>query len=291
MDIDIVVLTADEGPLRSQVYEGIKAQAASLNIQLHRQIGRPLASDSSRWETIARARNSGKALGTAPFLMFVDDDVVLHSGCADALVTFLNANSLYGAAAADYLGEHRPGRPSFHVAMGATIFRRASLSKFEFRWEADKCECKCCCDDLRRRFVGIDYVPNAKATHIAREKTDQRHSAAESEATSCHAEPRIFVALDRAHFNRLCSQFLASWRASGNQEYVSVIAYGFYSTQLRKLARLPNIDVRAFADSARPPMLRRLEDFQGIVERLPPDSPVAFWDAGDAMFQQSLKPL
>src|SRR5262249_47191966 len=37
--------------------------------------------------------------------------------------------------------------------------------------------------------------------------------------------------------------------------------------------------------------LRRLRDFQGVLQRWPEDTPVAYWDAGDVRFQSGLGPL
>jgi lipopolysaccharide biosynthesis glycosyltransferase len=39
------------------------------------------------------------------------------------------------------------------------------------------------------------------------------------------------------------------------------------------------------------PPIRRLLDFQGFVAGLPPETPVAYWDAADVYFQGSLSPL
>ena len=45
-----------------------------------------------------------------------------------------------------------------HVGMAATLFRRERLERLTFRWEPGKCECRCCCDDLRRAGFGIGYL-------------------------------------------------------------------------------------------------------------------------------------
>jgi len=143
---------------------------------------------------------------------------------------------------------------------------------------------------LRGQLIGIDYVPQAKAVHLARGVRAHQHRSI-IPGSDGSAEPRIIVALDRHHFNLLCSQFIPSLRASGNNEVVSVVGYGFYASQQRKLARFPNIDVHSLPISTVHPMMKRLDDFQRVVEQFPSRTPVAFWDAGDAMFQQELKPL
>src|SRR5262249_11374533 len=55
-----------------------------------------------------------------------------------------------------------PGR---HVTMGATLFRRSALNLIRFRWEPGRCECQCCCDDLRRHALGIKYAQGVRARH------------------------------------------------------------------------------------------------------------------------------
>ncbi len=289
VDVDIVVLTADESQIQPDVYRSIVNQSGDVKVRLHRQIGRPLRTDRNRWETIARARNSGKLKGNAPYLMFVDDDVVLDEHCVATLIAFLEQNQLYGAAGANYLAESCAHNIHHHVSMGATVFRRSSLRMFDFRWEPNKCECQCCCEDLRRQHVGVAYASEAKAFHLPRKK--QKASHTKHIPSSGLAEPRIFVALDRNHFNLLLSQFIPSLRASGNNEALLVLAYGFYPTQQRKLARMPGVEVYDRPLSSIPPMIKRLEDFQRLLDTVPNRSPVAFWDAGDVMFQHSLQPL
>ena len=101
--------------------------------------------------------------------MFLDDDVILDSGCVRRLADGLRTRPGFAALAADYLGESTAygawSRPDRHIAMGATLFRRAALSQVRFRSEPDKCECQCCCDDLRRLGLAIAYLPEARAWH------------------------------------------------------------------------------------------------------------------------------
>ena len=70
--------------IREDVLAAIEAQVSVIPL-IHRVIGAPLEDDAHRWQTIARARNEGKKLGSSPWLMFVDDDVVLGRGCVAEL--------------------------------------------------------------------------------------------------------------------------------------------------------------------------------------------------------------
>ena len=61
-----------------------------------------------------------------------------------------------------------------HVGMAATLFRRERLERLTFRWEPGKCECRCCCDDLRRAGFGIGYLARrAQAWHRPVHRRDE----------------------------------------------------------------------------------------------------------------------
>src|SRR5579864_388847 len=164
--VDVIVLSRGASELSEVVRRGISAQQG-VSLTLHRVIGSPSAGDTNRWATIARARNLGKRCGSAPWVLFVDDDVILDSGCVWELLEALRGRPSFAALAADYLGE-MAAQPAtwdypWHVAMGATLFRRDRLVLVNFRWEPGKCECRCACDDLRRAGFGVGYLPEAKA--------------------------------------------------------------------------------------------------------------------------------
>lgn len=175
-NVDLVVLTRTSEPLQREVERGISSQHET-QIILHRVVGRARSADRCRWETIARARNEGRRCGTAPWLMFLDDDVVLAPRCVFTLVRKLSQRPMYGALAADYSGECREGQVARHVTMGATLFRREVLEQIRFRWRDDRCECQCCCDDLRRLRWAIDYCSYAKARHLSKEEISENSAA------------------------------------------------------------------------------------------------------------------
>ena len=126
--IDLIVLTRDSGALRPEVEAGILNQKGVSAI-VHRVIGKSRPTDGCRWETIARARNEAKRRGKTPWLMFVDDDVVLGPRCVETLLRELERRPIFGALAADYLGQYRKSRVASHVGMGATLFRREVLDQ------------------------------------------------------------------------------------------------------------------------------------------------------------------
>src|SRR5689334_3699147 len=115
--VDIVVLSRSDDPLPASVVRGL-SQQSGVQIRLHRVIGSPQP-DRHRWETIARARNEGRKRGTAPWLMFLDDDVVLRPNTIAQLIGALETAPQYAALAADYLEASPDGRPTHHVGMGA----------------------------------------------------------------------------------------------------------------------------------------------------------------------------
>jgi hypothetical protein len=73
---------------------------------------------------------------------------------------------------------------------------------------------------------------------------------------------------------------------------VVAVAYGLYPSERRALAAIPGVEVLALPDNDDQVVpARRLRDFQIVVERLPEDTPVAYWDAGDILFQEQIASL
>lgn len=316
--VDLVVLSRDAEPLLSDLQAALRGQQG-VRLIVHRVVGAPAATDLNRWQTIARARNTGKTAGSSPWVMFLDDDVVPDAYCVRRLLDGLQDGPAYGALAANYLGEPG-GNVRGHVGMGATLFRRGVLARLRFRSTVDRCECQCCCDDLRAMSIGIAYLPAAKARHFG---SPGKHSVAvaphaEGQPTRrLHQEgglgllaptgpavadqhprgqpisavPRVLAAFDRAHYHKFRRQFLGSLRARGNHEHVVAFAYGLRPREVRELASEPNVEVWPIRPNGVHVAVRRLHDFQAVLERLPGETPVAYWDAGDVVFQESLAPL
>jgi hypothetical protein len=300
MDVDLILLSRDLSPPRPDVWRGVGIQDG-VRLRVHRVAGTPRPGDSNRWETIARARNGARGLGTAPWVMYLDDDVVLGPGCLAHLVEGLRRRPGFAALGADSAGEMSGGWAHWdyppHVGMAATLFRRERLARLTFRWEAAKCECRCCCDDLRRDGFGIGYLPGATAWH--RPVADRRshgptEGAPRADVAAGPPTPtiagRILTAFDRNHSDRFRRQFLRTLRASGNRERLTAVAYGLFPGERSRL-EAAGVEVVAIADNGTSPALRRLRDFQDVVARWPAETPVAYWDAGDVFFQGRLGPL
>jgi hypothetical protein len=272
-----------------------------------------MESDANRWATIARARNAAKRLGPAPWVMYLDDDVVLGEACVARLREGLRKRPEFAALAADSAGEMRRGLNHWdyprHVGMAAVMFRRDRLANLTFRWEPGKCECLCCCEDLRQAGLAIGYLPGAIAWH----RPAPRGAIATPHAPGASATPeprrpearfpgedsspapprtsRVLAAFNRRDAQRFRRQFLKTLRAGGNHEPVTAVAYGLYPSERNLLAALPGVEVIAIADTHVSPALRRARDFQAAIARWPENTPVAYWDAGDVLFQSSLAPL
>jgi len=289
--VDTVVLTRAAEALPPEVERGIRCQSGAA-IVLHRVVGEPQPTDHCRWQTIARARNEGKRLGGAPWLMFVDDDVVLEPGCVAALIDELSRRPMYGALAADYLGERCDGQIPRHVAMGATLFRRQALERIYFRWGVRKCECQCCCDDLRQSHWGIDYSRSARAHHLAEDQSAQAlNNGVNGKSHVSTATGMVLAAFNRRDLLRFHEQFLGSLRASGNPETVVPLAVGLDPGECQRLVEAPGLNPEFRDENGINVARRRLRDFAEITAALPPSTPVASWDAGDVIFQSPLQPL
>jgi hypothetical protein len=293
VDVDVIILSRADGPLPKEVEQGLAGQEG-IHMHVHRVLGRPRPDDPCRWESIVRGRNLGKRLGSSPWLMFVDDDVVLAKNCVRRLVERLRRRTIYAAVSADYLGEGSRDGPARHVAMGATLFRRSALDHIHFRWEAKKCECQCCCDDLRRLGYGIAYDRAARAVHLPR---DSRRSLLDANCAERQTrgneqpEGRIMAAFDRSHYHLFRNQFLKSLRRAGNDEWVTAVCYGLSPRQRRTLQRMRRVHVLGLPAGTTSPAIRRLLDFQSVLGTLDATVPVAYWDAGDVWFQTGLQRL
>jgi hypothetical protein len=101
----------------------------------------------------------------------------------------------------------------------------------------------------------------------------------------------ILAAFDRRHLHKFRYRFLRSLRRSGNQERVVAFGYGLYPSEQRQLRRLPGVELIPVPSHAVGVAIRRLFDFQGPLKRLPSDAIVAYWDAGDVIFQDRLTDL
>jgi hypothetical protein len=219
------------------------------------------------------------------------------------LLDGLDRRTGHAALASDYLGESTArgpwARPDRHVAMGATLFRHEALRLIRFRSESDRCECQCCCDDLRRLGLAIAYLPEARSRHdrAASSRCSPHQAPHRDLSSSAKRGPlsllpgRVLAAFDRRHLERFRRLFLGSLRAAGNQEQVTAVGYGLYPTERRTLARIPGLDVIPRPVGGERPPVRRLRDFQEVVAGWPELTPVAYWDAGDVVFQGALGPL
>lgn len=185
--VDLVILSRNDGPLHPEVERALRNQRG-VQVVVHRVVGAARPEDRHRRDAIARARNEGKCRGASRWLMFLDDDVVLDSKCALTLVNELRRRPAFGALAADYLGQGRPGEVARHVSMGATLFRREALDEVRFVSDRNHCECQSCCDDLRALQWGVNYCAAAGARHLPKSVLSEPASASPSARdhnTSC----------------------------------------------------------------------------------------------------------
>ncbi len=303
MNVDLIFLSRDRSPPRGDVWRGIQIQRG-VEVRVHRVIGTPRPEDANRWETIARARNEGKRLGSSPWVMYLDDDVVLGPECVARLVAGLTRKPGFAAIGADSAAEMADGWGNWdyppHVGMSATLFRRERLAGLTFRWEPGKCECRCCCDDIRRDGFGIGYLPGALAWHRPHADPAGRVLPARI-GDDCGPDPcerpmadatagRILTAFDRNHYDRFRRQFVPTLRASGNREPITAVAYGLYPSECARL-EAAGVEVVAFPENGVHASIRRLHDFAEVAARWPEDMPVAHWDAGDIFFQGRLARL
>ncbi len=294
--IDLAILTRDERPLSPTIASAIEGQRG-IQLRVHRVIGQPRADEPNRVATIARARNDAITRARSPWLMFLDDDVSLAPQCVARLHHALASRPEYAALAADYLGEAKTSGSSPHVTMGATMFRRSVFQRTRFRWEPNKCECLCCCEDLRSMGTRVEYLLSAKAWHVAKTRIACDQSALQASSAPRDTDPalsakaKVLVAFNRRDVRRFRHAFLKTLRAAGNQQDVIVVGYGLYPSEISWLSCTAGVRVVSKPANGQLPPVRRLSDFGEIVSSFSPDTPVAYWDASDVLFQGSLDPL
>lgn len=287
--VDIAILTTDAARIPARVLAAARNQRG-VAARVRFIDGTPLPEETHRWETIVRARNHAVQTCSSDWLMFLDDDVELQPDTLARLCHALQARPEYSAFAADYLGD-RTRRPSPHVGMGATLFRRAALQDVPFRFEAGRCECLCMCIDLRARGRRIDYLFAATARHLDRPTAACPVPAKRIPAKRIPATGVVLAAFNRRDVNKFLSRFVPSLRQSGNAESVIAVTYGLRPSERQRLARLPGVQVVARAENGQLPPVRRLQDFADVTGQLAPQTPVAYWDAGDVWFQGALQGL
>jgi hypothetical protein len=72
---------------------------------------------------------------------------------------------------------------------------------------------------------------------------------------------------------------------------VLAVGYGLFPSEQSLVSRLRQVTLHALPESWTMPPIRRLLDFQELLAKVPPETPVAYWDAADVFFQASLAPL
>ena len=223
--------------------------------------------------------------------MFLDDDVVLPRDGIAKLLKDLQQHPHTGALAIRYLSKpdknHR-GSDS-HVSMGATLFRLSALRSIRFRFDEGKCECQCCCDDLRSLGFTISYHPSLSAKHLGIERRGPK--PADTLDQNKTQGGVVLAAFDRRDWRKFRDRFVGSLRRSDNQERIIAFAYGLRPSEIRILSVLPRVEIVSRPNSSVAVPIRRLKDFQSATRDLSPSTPVAYWDSGDVLFQQRLTPL
>lgn len=163
--VDVLTVLGPGRTIREPVLFALENQG-HVALEHHVVEGTPPLPGERRTDAIARARNRAKWLGNAHYAMFLDDDVVLPPQAIEKLVFALLFNPRYAAIGIDYQGFEQSSPWAVHVAMGAVMFIRPILEQIHFRTEPNKCECYCCCDDIRRMGYLIGYLPGLQAEHL-----------------------------------------------------------------------------------------------------------------------------
>ena len=298
-EVDVIVLTRDGAPPPSPVRAAIASQeSGSLSIIPHVVAGTPRPEDPNRFETIVRARNVGRGKGTAPWVMYVDDDIVLAPECISRLLEGLKRRPEYAALAADCLGQACPKNDDRTPSRGGSRrdgsdpvpTRRARLPAVPLGTRPLRVPL------LRRRPAragfAIDYLAGAGATHMPSLTAKVPRAASDPPASEIArtCSPRILCSFDRSHHRKFLRVFLRTLRAWGNKESVLAYAYGLTPSEQRLLVANPGVEAVCRPTNGICPAVSRLADFAEAVARFPTETPVAYWDAADVVFQTFSRP-
>jgi GT2 family glycosyltransferase/tetratricopeptide (TPR) repeat protein/2-polyprenyl-3-methyl-5-hydroxy-6-metoxy-1,4-benzoquinol methylase len=103
--------------------------------------------------------------------------------------------------------------------------------------------------------------------------------------------PIVLTAFDRRHLTLFLDRFLATLRATGNNEVVMPVAIGLHPSEREQLSQVPDLRPLFYNESDEHVARLRLRLFAEVTRALPAVTPVAYWDAGDVIFQSRLQPL
>ena len=162
--VDVLTILGPGRTIREPVLDALENQG-DVALQHYIVDGTPMPGDK-RLDAIVRARNHAKQVGIAHYAMFLDDDIVLPPRGIEKLVYALIFSPRYAAIGIDCQGLIQPSSGAVHVGMGAVLFIRPILEPIQFRHEPGKCECLCCCEDIRRMGYCIDYYPGLYGEHL-----------------------------------------------------------------------------------------------------------------------------
>ena len=267
--------------------------------RLIRVVGVPRPKETHRWQTIARARNEGLARATVPWVMFLDDDVILDSGCVRRLADGLRTGPGFAVLAADYLGESTAhgawSRPDRHIARGADPVPPGGLEPGPLSFRVEQVRMPVL---LRRPAPpGPGDRLSARGAGLAqpdRGRPRDRMVVVIVVGMTC---PSLPAGCWRHSTGGTSSGFaVSSWvRSAGvattSRRRPSVMAFIPVNSGSWRERRVWSWSPADGGGRVERPPIRRLRDFADVVASWPEATPAAYWDAGDVIFQNRLAPL
>lgn len=116
----------------------------------------------------AGARTRVKRYGTSPYVLMMDNDIILAKESIKRMVEFLEKNENYAAIA---ISKHQvPEGPNEvtiqpHIDSAPVLWRLEDLQKITFEYRT-QCECMAACEDIRNMGKEIGFLNGIRATHI-----------------------------------------------------------------------------------------------------------------------------
>jgi hypothetical protein len=146
------------------------------------------------------------------------------------------------------------------------------------------------------REVDQTFAERTAENPEAKRAQDTASAISSSLSAGCYSRsetpaPRILSTFNRRHRKLFYAGFLASLRTSGNDATVIPVAVGLYPGERERLVRFPGVKPVFRRATDEHVARRRLREFAEITRALPSTTPIAYWDAGDVIFQAQLQQL
>ena len=116
----------------------------------------------------AGARNRVKQHASSPYVLMMDNDIILEPHSIERMVAFLEANNNFAAIGISKHSVPEGSNEVFiqpHIDCAPVLWRLEDLKKVAFEYR-NQCECMAVCEDIRNMGKEIGFLTGIRANHI-----------------------------------------------------------------------------------------------------------------------------